>query len=151
EILAVRKGRADSSSCTGYEALANTEYESAYDGYCYQLFSPDASRDVSFRAYIAPPKGNGWSTYDKTVTILQPGEEMTIGFPMVSIGSTGTWMPGYPTRMCTDRLGSGQPVGTTFEVDNFRFIYTVTVDGEKVVKKEIGTSPLVLPCETSSA
>jgi hypothetical protein len=100
----------------------------------------------SYRLYIAPPKGTGITDYSSPI-ILAPGEEITVGYPVTAYAKS---YGGYPARTCSSlgRYNDARSTSKYIELPNFNIWYSSSVEGYAVVKKQVGSKPMVLPCTT---
>jgi len=119
------------------------------DRYCHiQYFSPDygvLAGDGAYSAYIAPPKGDGWKGTNDPYTskiFIAPGEKISVGL----FARTG--YPPSKRSFCYDYL-TGQS-SKSMELDSPTFYYAVKVDGIRLIKRQVGSKPLVIPCSSDT-
>gem|GEM_PF-208672 len=126
----------------------------------YQFFGPgwSSSDDTYYNylqgtwgGYIAPPRGAGLASTSTATNVLEPGEEVTIGFSAPAHDqSSGA---SYFARTCnpySQQLGTYPKASDYYEFPGFNIYYASRVEGRQgLLKKETGTKPLILPCTDS--
>ena len=115
-----------------------------------QYFSPDygvLAGDGTYSGYIAPPKGEGWKEnpdpYNSRIFIA-PGEKISVGL----VARTGLGYDLIKRSACHDFV-TGQS-SKSMELDSLTFYYAVNINGIRMIKKQIGAKPLVIPCSSDT-
>ncbi|MCX8198128.1 MAG: hypothetical protein N3F07_02960, partial [Candidatus Micrarchaeota archaeon] len=96
---------------------------------------------VNYKAYIAPPRGNGEGIYTQK-NILNPGEQIMVGFRVWSNAALN-----HQQYAVNQVCSGGGPSGSAIEFSRLIIYYRENVNGIKVVKKQdMSEYPLILPC-----
>jgi len=102
----------------------------------------------NFGGYVASPHGYGWgggATDPYTSrTFIAPGEKITVGISALAYGSDG-----YRSKSVCHDFDTGQE-SKSMEIDNLAFYYAMNIDGIRLIKRQVGSKPLVIPCSSDT-